>query len=72
MQPPRVRALSYRRALARTKGVAGHRSDISTCAEHKPIVSHTMPLQGLQVALPREQPLAVGLTSTSKAMRAKK
>lgn len=71
-QPPQVRALSYHRALARSKGAAGHGSDISTRAEHKPsCVSHTM-LYGLQVALPREQPLAVGLTSTSEARRAKK
>lgn len=68
-QPPQVRALSY---LARSKGAAGHGSDISTPAEHKPsCVSHTM-LYELQVALPREQPLAFGLTSTSEARRAKK
>lgn len=71
-QPPQVRALSYHRALARSKGAAGHGSDISTRAEHKPsCVSHTM-LYGLQVALPQEQPLAFGLTSTSEARRAKK
>lgn len=42
-QGPQVRALSYHRALARSKGAAGHGSDISTRAEHKPsCVSHTM------------------------------